>query len=588
MANTKGPRQALSVTHPELVLEWDWEKNAPLTPDDVTYGTHNKVWWIGKCGHSWDEKVEKRTLRSFGCPYCSGKRVLVGFNDLATKNSDLAKEWNFEKNAPLTPYDVTLHSGKKVWWIGKCGHEWEAAVDDRVRGHGCHICTSRKVLVGVNDLASQNPELAKEWHPSKNGSLLPTQVTSGANQKVWWKCSKCGNEWQATVATRKKGVGCSVCSGEKQTSFPEQALFFYLSQRFESISRYNDGQYELDVFLPKYKIGIEYDGIYYHNNEKSKGRELRKESHFQKQGIRLIRIKESTENTRVNDIVFFNVDPLYKLLPWAIQHVFHIIDCSVEIPDIDLCRDQGKIHEQYILKEKENSLLVVHPELESEWDYEKNLIDPSKISFSSGKKVWWKCSVCKNEWFASIAHRAAGRGCPSCSKKKQAKSKITTLLQSQDSLQDAFPKIATEWHPTLNEGLKPTEVLPRSKRKVWWKCSKCGNEWPAAIYSRVEGNGCPECGRKKSASSRKKTILSKKGSLLDNHPELAKEWHPVKNNGLLPSDVTSGSNIKVWWIGKCGHEWEASVKDRVHGHGCHKCAYRIRVEKRKKDRDNNS
>ena len=516
MANTIRTKESLSNTHPELAQEWDWEKNAPLTPDDVTYGVHKKVGWICKCGHKWDETVDKRTMRSYGCPYCSGKRVLVGFNDLSTKNSDLAKEWNYEKNAPLTPYDVTSHSGKKVWWkgqcghewpasiadrfdgrgcpycsgrkvlvgfndlatinselakewhptknngllptevtsgsskkvwwIGKCGHEWKAAVDDRVRGHGCHICAGRKVLVGVNDLESQNPELAKEWHPVKNRALLPSQVTIGANRNVWWKCSRCGNEWQATVATRKKGVGCSVCSGEKQTSFPEQALFFYLSQRFESLSRYNDGRYELDVFLPRCGIGVEYDGAYYHNDTKSKQREIRKENHFHKEKIRLIRVKESEKNAIVNDVVFYNVDPLYKMLPWAIQQVFRLVDLSVPIPDIDLDRDQGKIYEQYILKEKENSFFVVHPELAHEWDFDKNIIDPSSVSFSSGKKVWWRCSKCGKEWPASIAHRARGSGCPECSKKKQVESKISTLLKRQDSLQDAFPEIATEWH----------------------------------------------------------------------------------------------------------------------------------------------
>ena len=52
----------LSEVHPELVLEWS-ERNLPLTPDKITYGSNKIVWWIGTCGHESDhtgivQKVE--------------------------------------------------------------------------------------------------------------------------------------------------------------------------------------------------------------------------------------------------------------------------------------------------------------------------------------------------------------------------------------------------------------------------------------------------------------------------------------------------------------------------------------------------
>ena len=55
---------------------------------------------------------------------------------------------------------------------------------DRSNGCNCPICSGHKVLVGYNDLASLNPELAKEWHPTKNGNLKPTQVTLLSEKKV--------------------------------------------------------------------------------------------------------------------------------------------------------------------------------------------------------------------------------------------------------------------------------------------------------------------------------------------------------------------------------------------------------------------
>ena len=64
-------------------------------------------------------------------------------------------------------------------------------------------------------------------------------------------------------------------------------------------------------------------------------------------------------------------------------------------------------------------------------------------------------------------------------------------------------------------------------------------------------------------------------SLAELNPLLAKEWHPTKNSGLTPFDVTEGSNKKAWW--KCDkgddHEWEAPISDRSNrGRGCSICA----------------
>lgn len=71
-----------------------------------------------------------------------------------------------------------------------------------------------KLIVGLNDLATVNLDLAAEWHPTKNGSLLPSQVTAGSSKKVWW-LGKCGHEWEAGVSSRNKGIGCPYCSGHR-------------------------------------------------------------------------------------------------------------------------------------------------------------------------------------------------------------------------------------------------------------------------------------------------------------------------------------------------------------------------------------
>ena len=70
-------------------------------------------------------------------------------------------------------------------------------------------------MSGINDLATQFPEVAKEWNYEKN-SLKPTEVSGGTNKKYWWKCSKCGFEWECVVASRtKRGSKCPNCKKKK-------------------------------------------------------------------------------------------------------------------------------------------------------------------------------------------------------------------------------------------------------------------------------------------------------------------------------------------------------------------------------------
>ncbi len=198
----------------ELLMQWDTGKNGSLTPDDISFGSKKTVWWSCDKGHLWQASITSRTSHHTGCPYCNGKYPMPGETDLGTLYPDLKSEWHPTKNAPLTPDQILPGSHKKIWWRCKNGHDWCASVKSRVSGYGCPICANRELKVGINDLASCFPELAKQWHPSKNGSLHPEQVLAGTSRKVWWKCEK-GHEWKAQVSARVSGgSSCPVCSGK--------------------------------------------------------------------------------------------------------------------------------------------------------------------------------------------------------------------------------------------------------------------------------------------------------------------------------------------------------------------------------------
>ena len=164
---------SLAEVHPELITEWS-EKNLPLTPDDITFGSNKKVWWRGACGHEWQTSVKARS-NGEKCPICSGARVIAGINDLATLEPLLVKRWS--KKNKIKPTEVSIGSHKKVIWRCEKGHEWEAAVKSRtINKTGCPYCSHNKVLAGFNDLATLLPDIAAEWS-DRNYPLLPTQVT---------------------------------------------------------------------------------------------------------------------------------------------------------------------------------------------------------------------------------------------------------------------------------------------------------------------------------------------------------------------------------------------------------------------------
>lgn len=191
-----------------------YRKNLPLIPETVSYGSKRRVWWRCANGHSWQAAVHTRSGSGTGCPYCSGRRAISGETDLATRYPDLAAEWHPTRNGDLSPADVLPGSHRLVWWQCEHGNEWRAQIKSRVAGTGCPVCSNRALLRGENDLATNYPELARQWHPTKNGQLTPSDVVPGTRRKVWWVCDK-GHEWRASVSARVNGSGCPVCASKK-------------------------------------------------------------------------------------------------------------------------------------------------------------------------------------------------------------------------------------------------------------------------------------------------------------------------------------------------------------------------------------
>lgn len=290
---------SLANTHPDLLEEWHPTKNKSINPEEITAGSSKKsIWWICQKNeaHIWKAFPSERN-RGRGCPYCTGRRVDVT-NNLAENYPDVAMEWHPTKNGDLLPSQVVSGSGKNVWWQCPVGedHEWKTTIDNRVRkGVGCPIC-SNYIIIESNSLGTKNPELAKEWHPTKNGDLTPFQVGEGSEKKVWWKCPKGeDHEWPATLTNRKKGKGCPYCTLTPQ-SRQELIITFELLTIFKGINpkgfktRVNGKLWSIDTFIPSLNVGIEFDGAYWHKDKAQLDKV--KTERIEDTGLNLIRVRQ--------------------------------------------------------------------------------------------------------------------------------------------------------------------------------------------------------------------------------------------------------------------------------------------------------
>ena len=455
----------LATTHPQLVKEWHYYKNGDLLPIMVTKGSSKKVWWICNKNHEWYASIASRAAGR-GCPICSNSRVLVGFNDLATTHPIIAKEWNFEKNRDLTPTSVLAGSSKKVWWICQQGHEWQTTISHRTeRGHNCPFCSRRKAIPGQTDLATLNPKLAKEWHPTKNGDLTPQQVTVRSGKKIWWQCSN-GHEWQATPHDRDTdNTNCPYCNARRQTSFPEQAILFYVKKFFpDAINKYKDifpSSMELDIYIPSKHVGIEYDGANWHKTVEEHEREVKKYDICKKHGILLFRVKENTETTwkdvadqiyyvkknrnynELNRVIFNLLNLIYNYGLVLSRDPFYMFKNA----KVDVVQDRVEI--QKYLTEISDSLAIKRPDLVKEWNFQKNgHLKPEMFSLHSNESVWWKCLQCGYEWKSQINQRTKehGSGCAKCGNVKKGKSFHTRYLSTNGSLAVNNLELAKEWH----------------------------------------------------------------------------------------------------------------------------------------------
>ena len=355
----------LAARFPDIAREWHPTKN-DRTPSEVTSGSGYRAWW--KCSgdptHVWLTTVDARTADNSACPYCSG-RLPSPSSSLATQHPAIAKQWDHDRNRPLTPDQVRPGSSKRVWWRCPKGpdHVWSTSIANRTGlGTGCPACAGRQASV-TNSLATRRPDLASQWHPTLNGKLTPADVPAGSNKKAWWKCPEgTDHEWTTKVETRAiAGNGCPFCSG-RQPSVTNNLIVRHPDLAAEWHPTLNGKLTPTDVPAGSNK-------------------------------------RVWWKCTKGNDH------------EWLAPVVRRTGDQESGCP---FCAGK-KVSTT-------NSLATVAPEVAAEWHPDKNRpLTPNDVVAGATRKVWWRCAVDpRHEWVATLNSRcnvtSGGSGCPQCAK----------------------------------------------------------------------------------------------------------------------------------------------------------------------------
>ena len=654
---------------PDLLEEWDWEKNAELglDPSVLLASSDEQTWW--KCQnapHSYHVRTSNKTYNNQGCPVCAGKQLLLGVNDLLSQRHDIAAEWDDELNDG-TPSEYTTSSGQLAHWICPThGTKWSACINARVRnGSMCPDCRKESIArknsrpkPGGRYLADEYPNVAAQWCYERNGDVTPETVASKSSKAFWWTCPDCGNVYKSIVGNRTRlGEGCLLCArretGRKNAHprphkslgelHPELISEWHPTRNGEN-TPYNVTSRSSRKFWWKCsKCGCEYEAKPSSRvrakvgcpdcMHASVGLALAKPKAGQSLGELYPDIASEWHPTNNGDVTPYDVAKRSSINRWwkcstcgfewqatpgnRVGELCGCPECSkrmrTSFPEKALAYYIGK----YFVDMEENA----HPEALAAVGMELDIWLPSQSTAVEYDGQYWHRSTDRDLLKDRACHDAGIRlirvrepECPalddsvseiilrgdcrgyadldeavrecliklgvyddidvdSCRDSVAIATMLGRGIKQNGTVQEMFPEVAAEWHPTKNGDLRPDMFTPGTATKVWWLCPECGNEYETRISHRCEGHGCRRCASRRTAAKR---ATPKAGeSLLEKYPEIAAEWHPVKNGDLTPSDVRAGSHRSVWWkCSSCGREWKTSVDVRTGATGkplCHTC-----------------
>lgn len=460
-------------------------------------------------------------------------------HSLKEKYPMLAKEWHPTKNGALTPDAVLSKSNKKVWWLcpKNSEHVFFQRISYHVKSKKCPMCTGKKVA-NSNSLATLFPDVAKEWHPIKNGTLTPNDVASKSQIEVWWQCPvNKSHVYQSRIDQRtRRQSKCPICQNKK--------IVFENSLEGLRPDLLSEWDYVKNIGIFPSEVGLgSSKKVWWKCKENHSWRTV---VYYRVKGSNCPKCNKSIPH-KLPTLDIANPE---LVLEWnAIRNkskkpadftagsnakVWWIcLKCNHEwqaVINNRARRGRGcpNCYEKGIDNAK--TLSISFPDIANEWHPSLNKpLTPENVSYGSAKIVWWQCSKVKEHvWKDVVKNRtsATPSKCPYC---EEVFSK---------SFVDEFPEIAKEWHPTKNIDLKPSDVPPQSNKKVWWLCSNNPtHEWEAVIKNRtILKSGCRYCHSERANLATTKDLID---AIIS-----SSEFYDNYKNGI--DSIIKLLNVKIW------------------------------------------
>lgn len=511
---------------------------------------------------------------------------------------DLLSEWDYGKNI-LLPMEVAAQSGKKAFWKCSCGHEWETAVSNRVRGSGCPKCARtkreesiKKALLNKNGsfenwcMSNSKSGLLEEWDYEKNTAegRVPSEISARSKQEAWWRCKKCGYLWKSSIVLREKGARCPKCAKkERYTSLVEtRGSFEKWCEDTQRLDLLREWDYEKNEMLPSQVT----------SGSKKKVWWLCGAGHSFQQSVCQKTSRaygcpycSTSQSSLAEKVVAFYVENYFEIEENYRPDWLSGKEIDVYIPSIStgVEYDGARWHkdvEKDLIKNRicrKNSVRLIR-------------IREEGCPFLEGEECVLLQGQGDRTLQVGVIELLTKLGIVNPSV-NVAEDKISILgrvkaLESKKSLrewciQNGHQDILEAWSEKNGE-ITPEKISAHSGQKIWWHCKMCGNDWLMQVNSITSGQRCPSCAGKLRKESTTKTWIARKGSLYDwcqnnGRQDLLEEWDEEANEMLMPGDVTRGSKKMVWWrCGCCGTKWQSTILNRTNGNGCPCCGNKKR------------
>lgn len=498
------------------------------------------------CGNQFSS-APSNLMSGRGCKKCGRARAAL----LTTKSNDEFLEKLKNSNPGIIPLEEYKKAKQKILCRCTCGNTWKISPTDLYRGHKCVKCRSER------DKKAKDPAAFAEEIATINPTVELLEPYYRSNKKVLVRCKICGNQWNTWPTQLQRGDSCPNCIKRLSTSFPEQALFYYLKAAFpDSINSYKDGfgRTELDIYLPSLKTGIEYDGRKWHGDKREL--ETSKYTLCQQKGIRLIRIRERPEPRDIGEICDdiirseFGDTKRYEDLDLCIRQVFNLLNTELNDIEINTEKHHSKIEANYYRNLLDKSLGSLYPEISAEWYQPRNGdITPFMITPKNNNSYYWKCKKCSHIYPSVVSNRTAGHGCPKCAGQYRRSS-------------DEFVKEINE----INPNVEIISSIQNTDSKVAIRCKKCGTTCVLNARSLLNGAGCKQCNYTKLHNDR----VMPEAEFIN---RIAKINPNIEITGKF---INAGKRIACR-CKQCGHTWAPIAGSILYqSTGCPRCSGRMK------------